>query len=70
MGKFSLQGFEHKNKISKEDFHIGTSKGGGNNPTFEHQMLNRDVVRFMLHSHPDVALPYELTSKGNFFFII
>ena len=49
---------------------IGTSKGGGNNPTFEHQMLNRDVVRFMLHSHPDVALPYELTFKGKVIFMI
>ena len=62
--------FEIVLNLIEEDFHIGTNKGGGNNPNFEQQMLNRDVVRFMLHSHPDVALPYELTFKGKVIFMI
>ena len=52
-----MQGIEHKKKISKDDFHKSTNKGGGNG-NWEEQLLNHDVVRFLLYSHEDTAEPF------------
>jgi len=69
-GKFSTQGFEHKNKISKQDFHQSSSKGGGLTEkacNYTLQMINYDVVRLLLHFHSEVAEPMP-DSTGKYIF--
>lgn len=64
---FSTQAFEHKNKITKQDYHRNSSKGGGyqNSTGVGQQLLEHDEVRFNLMFLPGVAqqiLPLECTS--------
>jgi len=50
LGKFSLQSFEHKNKLTKRDYQKSTSKGGGLSEISRDvniQLINHDVSWYL-----------------------